>query len=339
MVRIDESSVQKLIEKYSFSVPDSAMVIVAIRGCLPELCLRRDAEKSGVPEEYKVIMPKHIDYRTTSCTIGVWFKEIKEIALFPGSTVPSLDYLHAFPESVKHFNILCPGKYEFERGVHPRRSSAQERHHALIMQEQGWVAIPKVIRKADESFFDFSRMRYEIMYARDNIHASRTEPFALTQNMFNCPYSSSGCLSIIGQPKQYIRNGEFPFFWNFWEQFMNLINCFSSINDRIPLLLFDYSDFAIQEKKEDGSILRYGSEGGLVAEIQEKLSQISKINNEYYYTDSIDGKFLASTAHAYLQFMKDYLPDKIAGEANLYVFHSHTRHFKYKSKIKYYVIH
>ena len=32
------------------------------------------------------------------------------------------------------------------------------------------------------------------------------------------------------------------------------------------------------------------------------------------------------------------LPDKIAGEANLHVFHTHTRHFKYKSKIKNYVI-
>ena len=338
LVKIDDSSVRKVCEKYSFSISDSATVIVAVRGCLPEQSFSRQAEKAGTPEKYKLLVPKLVDYRTASCTIGLWLRETREIALFPGSTVPSLHSIHAFPESVKHFNILCPGKYEFVRGIHPRRSKGYERHDALLMAEQGWVVIPKVIHTDSESLFDFSRTRYHIMYARDNLHASRTEPCDLTQNRFDYRYSSTGCLSIIGQPQQYVRNKSYPYFWNCWEQFMQIINYYTSSNERIPLLLFNHSDFDLPEKYDDGSILRYGSEGAKVLEIQEKLSQIYTLNNGLYYTFSMDGKFLSATAQAYLQFIKDYMPDKVAGEANLQVFNTLTKHFKYQSKNINYVI-
>jgi len=256
-LKIDDSCIRIACAAYSYTISDSAMVIIAIRGCFPELCSDGYAEIAVSPGNYKIVIPKPVDYKMASCTIGVWLTETKEIALFPGSTVPSQHYLHAFPESVRHFNILCPGKYTFEKGIHPRRIAGYEKHEALLMVDQGWVVIPKVIREANESSFDFSRCTFDVMYARDNLHASRTEPF----DIFNCHYSSSGCLSIIGQPKEYVRNSAFSFFRNYWEQFMHLVNSHSSTNDRIPLLLFNYADFDCHEKNPDGLILRYGSEG------------------------------------------------------------------------------
>ena len=333
-MKIDDACIRMACATYSFTVSDSAMVIIAIRGCFPELCSDGYAETAVTPGNYKIVIPKPVDYKTASCTIGVWLTASKEIALFPGSTVPSLHYLHAFPESVRHFNILCPGKYTFERGIHPRRIAGYERHEALLMVDQGWVVIPKVIRNAIESSFDFNRCTYNIMYARDNLHASRTESL----DIFNCHYSSSGCLNIVGQPLQYVRNKAFPFSFNYWEQFMQLVNSCSAIDDHMPLLLFNYADFDCHEKNAGGLILRYGSEGVHVMELQEKLSQIYTNKNGLYYTASIDGKLLASTAEAYLQFMKDYYSRKIAGEANLQFFNTLTSHFKYKSKYQNYVI-
>lgn len=333
---ITGSTLFGLCRKFSYDISDESNLVFAIRGCLPLQLVETDPSGAGIPAKIKGITRRQIDYKEASCTIGLWNCATGDLALFPGSTVPSLHYLHAHPASDKHFNILCPGKYKLVRGIHPRKKSGYQRHNALIMPGTGWIMRPARIRKKVQTTFDFGSVEYRVAYPGDSLHASRTEPHTVTLEsgvitVMSRSFSSSGCLTILGQPAQYV-NGEYPFFWNAWEQFMQLLTT-SFSGSACTLLLFDYSDFVDSADDNAHGNLRYGSSGIHVEELQLKLSEIiSSGENRQYYSGKITGLIEGETADAYLRFMYDYSPGHVTGEVRFEKFRSLTGHFLFKHK-------
>ncbi|MDD4108963.1 MAG: hypothetical protein PHH93_09605, partial [Prolixibacteraceae bacterium] len=174
---------------------------------------------------------------------------------------------------------------------------------------------------------------YHIIFPGDNLHASRTEPHLSIDNtpVINSNFSSSGCLTVTGQPEEYVRSS-YSFFWNSWEQFMKLLVS-SSSKQKYTLLLFNFSDLTGIGKNGQHTILRFGSQGSQVTELQSILSEIySTKTDSPYYTGSHDGLLEADTARAWLRFMNDYSPGSIKGETDINEFRSKTSHFIFTIK-------
>lgn len=325
---------KKLCRKFSFDVPNDATIIFAIRGSFPLQVQQNKMLHAGFPEKEKYVIRKKVDYKDAACTIGIWNLVSGKISLFPASTVPSLEYLHQNRGAEKYFNILYPGKYRFIKGIHPRSKTRFQRHEALLMPGEGWIMKPGLIRKSGRTGFDFTDVKYDVVYPGDNLHASRWEPESEEALAGDCTsvkrsFSSSGCLTVAGQPKEYVRSN-YTRFWNSWEQF---IQCFQSspAGTDYSLLLFNYSDLVNIEEPVQRNILRYGSQNAMVTELQKQLSEIHNGNyNRAYYTGKHDGVMQAETVKAYIRFMYDFSPGKISGEADFYTFNSLTRHFIFK---------
>ncbi len=340
-MNITNSILRNLCEAFHFDLKSEKVVLFAIRGALPKVCFSKMADFLGKPENGHHIKRKKIDFRTFGCTIGIWWTGSGKIAMFPGSTVPSLDYLHRCPETVLHFNTLCPGKYKLEKGIHPKKHSGFQRHEALLMMEEGWILRPEVIRKPSKSAFNFNEITYSIAYPGDNLHASRTEPVQLTDNengynsFLKKPFSSSGCITIAGQPKEYVSNNNAGFFWNSWEQFIEIINSMPQNNAAFSFLLFDFNDLKELNSGQTRHILRYGSSGREILKLQKCLSQLYSARlNRFYFMGEPDGVFQSASAHSYLEFMKDYAPQNINGEVDLSEFINKTKHFVFTLKNK-----
>jgi hypothetical protein len=336
-MQISDLILKSLCRRYYYDISRESIIIFAFRGSYPLQSLGSDPYKACIPEKIKTIVSKKINYKKAACTIGVWCPGSGDIALFPGSTVPSLIYMHKNPDTADHFNILCPGKYEYVRGTHPRNIEGYQRHEAFIMPGYGWIMRPQIIRKPGKSLFNFNEVQYNVILPGDNLHASRAEPYLPVagkndkKSLINRNFSSSGCLTIIGQPEQYVRNRHSNW-WNSWEQFMQLVK--SSSSDRnYSLILFNFCDLINSNNNRERIILRYGSQGSRVFELQQKLSKIySAVTNSVYFTGKHDGIFQADTARAWLRFMKDHSPDSIKGEADLREFRSKTNHFIFTIK-------
>src|SRR5262245_21256578 len=96
-----------------YSIPATGMVFFGIRGLKPEppidttFAMRRAGEFESV------------DFQHMNCTIGQWKVDTGEIAVFPGSTVPSLpNIIRAKERSGSGTNMLMLGRYEHENGMH-----------------------------------------------------------------------------------------------------------------------------------------------------------------------------------------------------------------------------
>lgn len=336
-MQINDLTLRKLCRLYQYDISNESIIIFAFRGSYPLQCTGSGPDQAGNPEAVKTIFKKSVDYREPACSIGIWNTGTGEIAIFPGSTVPSLTYLHRNPDSTTHFNILCPGKYELKKGIHPRNVTGYQSHEALVMPGKGWVIRPELIKKPKKSAFNFNRVSYAVIFPGDNLHASHSEPLLQEKDKI-CPtpvmnknFSSSGCLTIVGQPNEYVKHN-YPFFWNYWEQFMLLIRYYSSAEHYV-LLLFSFSDLINIDQSDSNVILRYGSKGLYVADLQERLSKISdSISNLRYYKGKINGLMKADTVIAWLKFMKDYSPDNIKGEVNYNEFMALTKHFIFTFK-------
>ena len=134
-MKIDSSTLSALCDEFCYVTGEDKIIIFGVRGSLPLDAQKGDFDAtSGFRDGYETGYMK-LNYRTSRCTIGLWDKENQKIALFPGSTVPSKQYLLRNKAALKTFNILSPGKYELKKGIHPREKNAFQRHEALLMDD------------------------------------------------------------------------------------------------------------------------------------------------------------------------------------------------------------
>ncbi|WP_169540135.1 hypothetical protein [Niabella aurantiaca] len=319
-----------LCATFHYNVQAAPTVIFAVRGCMAVGGAQAGWHFGG---EYTCFHAQAVpvNYTTARCTIGLWNRTAGRITAFPGSTLPSLTYLAAHPLKQATFNILCPGFYELRKGLHPRSGGAGA-HNALLMDSHGIVEVPAIITRNKQVRFAKTPKNYRVVLPGDNLHAARNEPApgGTGSDMLTLDYSSSGCITICGKPKELVTGAHTHVTWNYWQRFMDSI---SSSGNLFPFLLFNASEVQHMPRAAQG-LLRYGSSGKQVRRLQTALTRITDSKTGMpYYSSAINDQFTNATVQSFFRFYKDISgqhagytlkPDQLFGS---------IRHFKIEENL------
>jgi|GEM_PF-6384930 len=301
-MKVDSTILDHLCTTFHYNVEAAPVVIFAIRGCMPATGAQaRWCFGSTYAGFYARPVP--VNYTTARCTIGLWNRAEEQITIFPGSTLPSLSYLTTHPSKQATSNILCPGLYELRKGLHPRSGGAGT-HNALLMDGHGIVEVPTLVTGNKQVRFASTPKNYQVVLPGDNLHAARNEPASggTGSDMLMLDYSSSGCITICGKPREHITGVHTHLTWNYWQHFMDRIGHYES---RFPFLLFNASDIQ-NAAPVPQDLLRYGSSGKQVLRLQKALTCITESNTGMpYYNGAVNGQFTNTTVQSYFRFYKD----------------------------------
>ena len=210
-MKISGTILSNICRNFFYEIGEDRLVLFGIRGGLPNAVLRGNPEVCAEPNKEHGIKSSRLNYSTSRCTVGIWNRQTDQVSLFPGSTVPSVKYLFDNRQALQHFNMLLPGKYELSRGLHPREKDGFQRHDAFLMNEFGHVSIPSVRITKRRLYFNFDIKEEKILLPGDNLHAGRIEPQGDFKNSeekclaaLHMPFSGSGCITVAGQPTEYL---------------------------------------------------------------------------------------------------------------------------------------
>ncbi|WP_105386387.1 peptidoglycan-binding protein [Neorhizobium alkalisoli] len=258
------------------------IIIFGIRGCLP---VNRSGTGFGRSHE---VSQSAVNYRTMNCAIGQWVPG-EGFALFPGSTVP---FFSAVQQGITRggvgVNQMGRGRYlSYRPGFH-KRSEGASGHWALLQE----CAIT-LQRTGDDVDFDTGD-RWEVgRIAGDNIHcAFHMGPEG---QIPNSRFSSVGCQVVAGT----VRKGERGSERGPWAAFIEPFKAGAGMQEETEYVLFDYSEVqqVIRTRLQGKTvILRMGSSGPLVAEMQRRLA--AKLGRAI----EDDGDFGVTTFQAVLDF-------------------------------------
>lgn len=331
-MRLNADILSELCTYFNYPVSGTGYAVFAIRGSLPEATLKGDFSDAARWQHEHTMQRTILNYTTARCTIGLWNINSRKIALFSGSTLPSLHYLYHNPSALDTYNILAPGAYKLRKGIHPRSSNYQK-HEALLMDGYGMAAIPQIIRGKKSFRFSKQHITYKVLLPGDNLHAARTEPSpgndlsAICQEILKLKYSSSGCITITGQPIEYLNYSWSDYTWNSWETFRKYIQEYIT-TPSTDFLLFSYGDLKSIRQKHIPAPLRYGSECSQVVQLQQFLNKVNEYSSGApYYNGSADGLFTNDTAAATLRFCSDFTGGIARPEIYLDKLKYKTQHF------------
>lgn len=304
---INNFILSQLTKAFNYELKNSPVIVFAVRGALPSTALGGDFSAAGAFAIQHSLTPARLTFAGAGCTIGLWRKADGCIAVFPGSTLPSSAYLDANPEKIATCNILCPGHYLLRKGIHPR-SSSFERHEALLMDDYALSRIPKFKDRGAAKLLLRGKTEYRVILAGDNLHAARNEPRTTNEDsnsscldMLQQGYSSSGCITICGQPVQYLKNKYNDTSWNCWQQFQNLLQDVQFVGN-FSFLLFEAADFIKMPDNNPG--IRYGSSGSAVLTLQHLLANIINLQTgQPYYSGSLNSQFTHDSVTAALELV------------------------------------
>lgn len=318
----------ELCNAFHFPIEKDPIILFAFRGCLP-----KDYDKNILSDHaihFKStdqLKRVSVNYLNPRCTIGIWDRVTDKIALFPGSTLPSKHYVKRHPSSATTLNVLCPGCYQLRKGIHPRNEQGFQPHQALLMDGFGIVGLPQINNTSTSTGFSSRIANYDVVRAGDNLHAGRMEPTHKSySSLFKLKYSSSGCITVVGQPKEYLRYNHQHTAWNSWTTFIENVSLTNQKN--FTFLLFNFDNHSSESVSENQTI-RYGSKQSAVGDIQYLLSNIVNTNTgQSYYSGDLDCTFTDQTAVSYFKFCKDFSTSKAGWEIQPQKFFNKTKHFK-----------
>ena len=272
----DQTALRQLAELNSFPIPSDGILFFGLRGCVP--IQPEDSSWMSKPG----IEVATVDYRFPRCTLGQWRLEDGSIAVFPGSTVPYIEYVRKSKEKGgSGTNQLMTGYYrDYRKGIHkPGTASA---HEAFRQTEAHAIR-----RTSDDLDFDTDD-RVEYANPCDNIHAGWCMGV-------NGQFSSAGCQVVVGYPKcakpGHDSNAG-P-----WKRFHD--NAYGTSQDGFPYILLDGRDLQRVVEHNGSSAakrLRFGSFGEPVEALQNALKQ------KGFYEGIVDGDFRVRTLRAVLAF-------------------------------------
>ncbi len=275
--KIKDQYLKRLCQINHFQVPAEGIIFLGFRGCLP---IDENDQEYRTEQTLNI---ESVDHLHPRCTLGQWLPENKEIALFPGSTVPHLKYVKISKErNGVGANQLMTGYYrDYRQGKH--RAGTPYAHDAFRQTN----AHP-IRRTADDFDFD-NDDRVEFVNPYDNIHA------AWSMGINHDSFGSAGCQVIVGYPKCQKRGdkpSEGP--WKIFQE-----KAYDTQQVTFPYILLNGRD--IQKVTVNGSQkmsarLRFGSKGELVSKVQEVLK------GEEYYEGHFDGDFGKRTIRAVLDY-------------------------------------
>jgi peptidoglycan hydrolase-like protein with peptidoglycan-binding domain len=291
MFTVTEDHLKLLWSKCNFPIPDAGMIFFGLRGCIP-------VNYSGTPFASQHDVNIHdVDYIHMRCTLGQW-KPGVGFALFPASTVPEQGLVRSrIPHGGYGANQLMLGKYSYRKGDH--KPGKPTGHRAF--RQDGYFP---VWRTADDDDYDLDGTDFVDLrkgyIAWDNLHCG------WSNGPSDPSYSSIGCQVVAGFPKCSKRGNsskdEGP--WKLW-----LDNAYGISQSTFAYALFsglELQRIAGQATSSVSMSLRYGSEGDLVGEMQQKLAEHG------FDTGTVDSSFGFNTLQALLNFQRSAIGPQAA---------------------------
>ena len=327
-MNIEGSVLNELCDAFHFPIENDPIILFAFRGCLPKGHENDNINHSIHFKSADQLKRVPVNYLNPRCTIGIWDRITDKIALFPGSTLPSKNYVRQHPSSVSTLNVLCPGCYQLRKGIHPRNEQGFQPHKALLMDGFGIVGLPYINKASASTGFSSRIANYDVVRPGDNLHAGRMEPtLKFYSSLLKLKYSSSGCITVVGQPEEYLRYNHDHTAWNSWTTFIASVSLTEQKN--FTFLLFNFDNRKRKSVAENKTI-RYGSRQSEVGDIQYLLSKIVNTNTgQSYYSGDLDCSFSDQTAVSYFKFCKDYSSSKTGWEIQTQQFFNKTKHFSH----------
>lgn len=235
-----------------YAIPTDGLVFFGIRGLRPDSPFDNSFSKSRTGR----FSP--LDFLKMNCTLGQWKVASDEIAVFPGSTVPSQPNIErAKLKGGTGTNMLMLGRFEHEKGIHKANKPGAHRAFRQATFFPVW-------RTTDNLTFDLGdKVDFggdSGAFVWDNLHSAYTDDLAGF-------YRSAGCQVVCGlpQPTGSTRPETGP-----WRTFID--NAYGIKQKRFVYLLFSAEELAFLEAAKDVSqVVRFGSTGPLAREIQNKL--------------------------------------------------------------------
>jgi len=264
-----------------YPIPSTGMVFFGIRGLKPELPIDTTFASSRAGN----FVP--VDFRRMNCTLGQWKVDTGEIAVFPGSTVPSLpNIIRAKEQGGSGTNMLMLGRYEHEKGIH--KPSKPGGHRAFRQ-----ATFFPVWRTVDNLTFDLSD-KLDLGsdsgdFVWDNLHSAYTDSL-------DGAYSSAGCQVVCGLPRSAARDNQPE--TGPWRTFVE--NAYALQQNRFVYLLFSAEELALLDKAENAKdmpqVVRFGSSGQPVKDVQTALAGKGILQSE------ADGEFGRDSLRALMAF-------------------------------------
>jgi len=277
---LTEAHLIALWKRSQFPIDGKGIVVFGLRGARPV----GDTAFAAAHE----ILPTAVNYQTMNCTLGQW-KPGDGLALFPGSTVPFGATVQAkIAANGVGANQMGRGRYSrYEAGWH-KRSEGHRGHWALLQGCQITLQ-----RTGDDADFDLGD-RWEVGWkAGDNIHCAFH--MGAGGDAPNARFSSAGCQTVAGTVKKGRAGSEAgP-----WAQFIAPFIDKPGSQKRAEYVLFagDEAEEMIRTRCAGKTVLlRYGSQGPLVEELQKAL------NAKAGASMAIDGDFGPTTFRVIVDF-------------------------------------
>lgn len=240
-------------KRNGYAIPPKGLVFFGIRGLKPELPFENRFSASHTGKF------SSIDFRRMNCTLGQWKVDTSEIAVFPGSTVPSLpNIVSAQKNNGTGTNMLMLGRYEHEKGIHKAKKKSG---HQAFRQ----ASFFPVWRTVDNLIFDLAD-KVDLGsgpgdFVWDNIHSAYSDSLDR--------YSSAGCQVVCGQPRSPDRNNQPE--TGPWRSFIE--NAYGTDQNRFVYLLFSHQELALLERTQEVTqLVRFGSSGQAARDVQTALA-------------------------------------------------------------------
>lgn len=282
---LDYALFERAARRNNYPLGDGSLMFFGVRGALP-------LDVSGTPfanrHPMRVTDPDHLLMR---CTLGQVRSSDQTLAVFPGSTVPTLKYVKAaIAKGGEGVNTLMLGKYAYTRGTH--KSGKPTGHRAFLQA----MFFP-VWRTADDPDYDLDdRIDNDGGIVADNLHC------AYHDNLATPGYSSAGCQVVAGRPSMPA-NGNLPESGP-WKRFVeNAYGAAQPLQKTYAYYLFSGTELAMVALKPDSDLVqsaRFGSEGALVKDVQKALK------TKGYPLGPVSGKFDRDTLEAVIRFQIAY---------------------------------
>jgi len=171
-----------LADRNRFSLRDRRPVVLfGLRGC--RIADGSEFRDFAEQQELVVDVPNHLD---PNCVIGVWRRHDRTLAVFQGSTVPAVDYIHRFlPQMGLGASLLPTGLYDYAAGTHrPSRPRSIQRGALRI---HGTYTVLRTAEKLSYNPWSWSTAWTQGQH--HNIHATGDWDY----------FDSAGCQVIKGK--------------------------------------------------------------------------------------------------------------------------------------------
>jgi hypothetical protein len=277
-ITFSANNLQRLLRVNAYEYSKTDLTVFGIRGAKPT-----GSAFDSFSASHKIAI-SDVNYIQPNCLLGIWNPLDAKIALFPGSTVPHVNYIKKHMQGIKKANCMMTGFYNhYAKGFH--NPNERHAHQALKLATN----IP--MRRSTNDLVYTNADPIEVGNPHDNIHAAYCD--TVTGN-----YSSAGCQVIVGQPKCKERNNAEN--TGYWKKFYSIIYG-DTAQTKFDYSLFRFVDAEAVAISADNPMqmrLRFGSCGNSVLELQQKLKAAG------YFHTNLDGSFGRNTLEAVINYQK-----------------------------------